>query len=626
MKTIRNLAQRLSSPPGQERLTVETLVFAVGFSFVVLSWLALLLTEAERFILPLLLVGILTLTAVVFMYLRRLKGFQLTSRADLVALIFTVAYASLNAALFHDTFYGGRDPGVISNAAAYLSREGTLVIDSYLNHPGWVLMGGSFTVEHLTAYIPWVGIHYLLGGVAGVQFSNFVPLVVALMSTYYVGKRISGTFVGFFAMLAISTTYPMFWFSRGTFNEIFFMALVWFGALCLMVSWQKRNGWFLYPALLSFGLAAHTRPEGVAILVVGLIVVLLLVLRKDTRKLVRWSHLALILLLVANYAYYTALVQPQYFQTHFTGLLRFLSDLISYSPTLNGPVNPDAIRNHFPSLVYAILSAYNLYWPILFVPLALLLGLSTFRRKTSKQLLVVLALVGPTFIYLGVPFITLDQPWFLRRYVATILPMGFLSVGFFLTRCLQNVQLARLILVLVVTLNLATASSVVLHQENSGMIEFAEDLAANFSEDDLILVDRFVTGSYKLADPLYFVYGKYTLWVSSPGELLELVKSAHSGSWPIARVYFVTSVESSFGDIRESVPADGATLVWEGFVAYRTLAPTLDLLHYPGRPPDIYDMSYELARSLVEVPGEIVTRSFNVQVYEIDITSLDLSG
>lgn len=232
-------------------------------------------------------------------------------------------------------------------------------------------------------------------------------------------------------------------------------------------------------------------------------------------------------------------------------------------------------------------------------------------------------MVIPTFIYLIFPHITIDQPWFLRRYVPIILPSAFLFTAILLFELVRNKKLLASIIAAIIVMNLVIASPILAFSDNNGMLKNVENLCSHFSDEDLILVDRYVTRDYKMADPMFFVFGKHALWLdrdigmpiygfpSGYNEIKSVVDFSEYG-----KVYIVTS-PGRRGTYSVIVNGD-ATLVFEQDVTNRFLVGTVNVNHLPDRPPDMNDIEYTRIKPLIERPTEIVTGDYHIEVYEVN--------
>ncbi|WP_370575461.1 hypothetical protein [Methanomethylovorans sp.] len=305
-------------------------------------------------------------------------------------------------------------------------------------------------------------------------------------------------------------------------------------------------------------------------------------------------------------------------QTRYLGVIdavlnHFSGGMVS-SATETISMDKTAIRYHFPEFVYMALSEYNLQLPLISIFLVFIASVLRMDASSKKQLLVIFFML-PGFLYLLSPFITLDQPWFLRRYVATTIPGAFLLMSLLMHDLSKQKTVYIGLLSLVMVLNIYAAYPILFFSENQGMITSVGDISAHVGPNDLVLVDRYAAGSYKIADPLFFVYSKPALWwdADSLGKLkADLNVSRFDTVYILANK--ATRLEKYFNPVE-------VELVCTQPVTLQQLEVTVDLNHYPHREADVYDMDYSIARQLMKRPNNIVTRDFELQLYKVTDSS-----
>jgi len=243
------------------------------------------------------------------------------------------------------------------------------------------------------------------------------------------------------------------------------------------------------------------------------------------------------------------------------------------------------------------------------------------RQAGQEKAPFILLLLTPSFLFLYIPFVTLYQPWFLKRYVDVIIPAGFLSTAIFVHERLSNRMCRMTIVSLVIIMNLVVSAPIIFYKEHNGMITQVEDLCRMFSKDDLILVDRYAAGNYKLADAMFFIFDRYSLWVGPPGDWCSIDKLQVDFT-KFRNVYLVTSSESSTrGYLNSSFPEGSLKLVLERRIEYEELERTVDLFHWARGPQDVYDIDYSVVKSSIDVPRNIIRRSYLILVYKLNFNS-----
>ncbi len=630
------------------RFEYQFIIFSLWF--VCIAWAANLMAMFSLFYKPILFAALLFITAVFVFLFHKKKPQSCSSKHNVLVILFVVLFSIFTSIYFHDTLYGGRDPGIYSTNAIYLSDHHTMMIDSPINDliPSFLspnnyikTSDGRLISQFHFGYISWVAIYYSLFGLAAIKFSNILPLFVGLISIYLIGKELRNSYVGLGAVLTFSASYPLIWFSRQTVTEIFFMALFWFGVLCCLYIQQRKHNLYYISSMLAFGMLPFVRIEGLILFCFYFIFLLYVLSSKDIRSsdqratnknvldhfsdiknhdrshflkskfpVLLWFVFTLTSVLIIYYYFF---MQTRYLGVIDAVLNHFSGGMVS-SATETISMDKTAIRYHFPEFVYMALSEYNLQLPLISIFLVFIASVLRMDASSKKQLLVIFFML-PGFLYLLSPFITLDQPWFLRRYVATTIPGAFLLMSLLMHDLSKQKTVYIGLLSLVMVLNIYAAYPILFFSENQGMITSVGDISAHVGPNDLVLVDRYAAGSYKIADPLFFVYSKPALWwdADSLGKLkADLNVSRFDTVYILANK--ATRLEKYFNPVE-------VELVCTQPVTLQQLEVTVDLNHYPHREADVYDMDYSIARQLMKRPNNIVTRDFELQLYKVTDSS-----
>lgn len=199
------------------RFEYQFIIFSLWF--VCISWAANLMAMFSLFYEHILLAALMLITAVAVLFFHK-RNFACSSafKQNILALIFVILFSIFTCFYFHDTLYGGRDPGIYSTNAIYLSEHHTMLLESSINDliPSFLSPNnyiktddGRLLSQFHFGYISWVAIYYSLFGLVGIKFSNLLPLFVGLISIYLIGKELRNSYVGLGAVLTFSATYPL---------------------------------------------------------------------------------------------------------------------------------------------------------------------------------------------------------------------------------------------------------------------------------------------------------------------------------------------------------------------------------------------------------------------------------
>ena len=597
----------------------QTFIILTLFGFILFSWYVLALTIFSIFYKYLIIAGIAVIVYVMAITLKRYNAFTKASNIDIIVTIFVLIFALFSGIFAHDTFYGGRDPGIYSTYSIYLANNHALEIISPINNlipdflsPGsYKFIGNSKLISQFHfGYIAWLATNYSLFGIIGIKFANFIPICVSLTSIYLIGKKIKNEYVGISAILLFAMTFPMVWFSRQTVTEIFSIAILWFGVLCVLNIIHRNRNIYIVGSILSIGLLPFVRIEGIIFFSFLLVYLFSSYISKNDNWSFNKYHLILIIILTTLILYYYTQVQPRYLHIIHDVINHFLPDIQPSSAVLNSmELNPSAIRHHFTDFIYMALSEYNLQIVIMFIPLIFIKSIIKVTDE-SKKILLVLFFMLPGYVYLIVPFITLDQPWFLRRYMLTVLPSAYLFITILLYGISKKKHVFITAISIVFVLNVLTASPIIFFSENDGMVDIVEDISKQVSKNDLILVDRYATGSYKMADPLFFIFERPALWWDE-SSLSNLKQNANLENFN--DVYILTNNKVNLNKYFNS---DELELVYQKNITLQQLEITVDLNHYPHTVDDVYDMDYSIAKKLMSRPSEIQFNEYNIKMYK----------
>jgi hypothetical protein len=130
----------------------------------------------------------------------------------------------------------------------------------------------------------------------------------------------------------------------------------------------------------------------------------------------------------------------------------------------------------------------------------------------------------PAFVYIINPSITLDHPWFLRRYLFAVIPVSILYTTIFLEDfCRKKIYFYILSLFLLLT-NLMISFPFLIVQENKNLLPQIEKLSANFQKNDLILIDRSATSDpwSMMAGPMNLLFEKQAVYIFNPDDLKKI--------------------------------------------------------------------------------------------------------
>jgi hypothetical protein len=522
------------------KLNKSQLFLAFAVFWIGLGWLGLILTLIGAFYVAFLEVYFLFgLAALLFLFffnweeVKKINKNFLYVPASLILIIIIFLIFST------PTIFSGRDEGSLSSAAIALAQNHHLKFSfpasqdffriygegKALNFPGFnYAADGQLITQFPLAYISWLAIFYAVFGLTGLTLANGVLLFLFALAFHFLMRIYIRQSSSFFGLLLILTAFPVFWFSKFTLSENMALALGWLGILFFVEYFREEKKSYLTASLLALGLLSFARIEALFFLLMAVIILIFKArwIGLSLRMLVGRKILWLIAGIAGLYAVFIA-VDSQFF--------------ITLVKAVSKPFNSSSGTSIFSGALVSgifytgkVLFAYYVLNFLLFG----LIGLVYVLEK-NRQAVIPFLIILPSFIYLIFPNISADHPWMLRRFVFSIIPAGvfytiLLLDGFFKKRWLfyafSGIMLAlNLFLV-------ARFLPIVPHQK---IISGIEQVLPNFSNNDLILVDREATGDgwSMITGPLNLIYGKQAVYFMNPADLEKI--NAHN----YQEVYFI---------------------------------------------------------------------------------------
>ncbi|MFC1756355.1 hypothetical protein ACFLY1_00205 [Patescibacteria group bacterium] len=433
------------------------------------------------------------------------------------------------------TVFSGRDQGSFSEAAIRLSQNkqlefSTPASDEFfriygpgkaLNFPGFhYTQSGNLVTQFPIPYIAWLSIFYSIFGIAGLTIANVILFYLFLMSFYLIGRIYLKNKLSKLLLVLTISSFSFSWLLKFTLSENMALALLWIGILQLLIFMQNQKGLFFISAFFSFGLLIFTRIEGFAIFTMFIIAILL---SRECRAFLFRRKLARIYLPVAFLtatAISTLFVNLPFFKEIGKALIKNASDM-SVSLSLS-----DAA---------VIFANYGILQYVLLGIIAIIYLLS----KKKYSMLLPFCIVLPVFIYLLDPNISSDHPWMLRRYVFAILPALILYSVILLAMLLNNKKkwLSLALVLVVFFINLPAFLLYFEFSENENLLVQIESISHNFTERDLVLIDRLASGNgwSMMTGPMSFLYNVNSVYFFNPSDLEKINKEKFD------RIYLIVS-------------------------------------------------------------------------------------
>lgn len=443
------------------------------------------------------------------------------------------------------TFFSGRDEGSIFEASAMLAQNHSLISSSpearsffeiyeqnspsrfgfagqAINFPGFsYTSNGDLITQFPTAPIAWFGSFI---AIFGYSFGVIIANTILLFLFFLAFSRIIETFASrkwaTAGIFLIASSFPIFWFSRFTLTENFFLAFLWIYILTLHQFLQTPSRPKLILLTLATILLLFARVEGVALVAVGMGIALWHPRSRAFLFSKPGQHLVLPIGTIAVLSILSLFIATPFYITVLKGFLRGSLEATQASSTF------------FDSLVdrAGIFSLYGLSATVLTGLLGILILLR--QKFTPKILTTSLLVIAPSLLYLFVSFISPDHPWMLRRFAFSIIPLFTLFAIF---TCFTLFSLKRKILgSLLLTLLFVSHIPAIVHffplTQSSLPLANLQDIASLLPSDELILVDQLASGDQFLMipGPLRTMFGKHAVYFMNPNDIENLDTSAFS--------------------------------------------------------------------------------------------------
>lgn len=510
--------------------------------FLAFGWLALLLAATGLFYFGMVILSILAGTVFAWLFLPYIKQ-NIDKKANKMfwLVILISLFASLAACHFATpTVFGGRDQGSIGTAAIYLSQNHNLKIDlpiardlfqkygpgKSLNFPGFdYASDGSLFSRFPAGYTAFLAGAYNLFGLKGFQYANFVPLFFFLVIFWLILKEFFDEKISLLGFLLAATFFPFLWFSKYALTETYMLFLVWTGIYFLILYRRSVGVRHLQVALAAFALSALVRIEGIVFFLLAIGYILLLHRKKiiDLPKNFKKYLLISTLVLLGLYAY-----------------LNF-PDLVDSGKNLAKAFLPNSAKESAPSAnLYEYLARIFFNYNIAAYVVIGLVGIAwlakNIRKNWPKPEFLVLFITFPAFLYLLSPMITLDEPWFLRRFVFAVFPALIFYTIYILQKFFRHKIFLYFVLAVLIAANGVVSWRFFTTSENKELLPQIEKISQKFNADDLVLVDRLAADSgYSLmSEPLRTLFGKNAAYFFNAEDLKFINQDRYKNIYIVA--------------------------------------------------------------------------------------------
>lgn len=198
-----------------------------------------------------------------------------------------------------------------------------------------------------------------------------------------------------------------------------------------------------------------------------------------------------------------------------------------------------------------MLIKYNYFLVILFIFILLFKQLSFSRNRSSTNVyfFALVIIILPEFSKLINPNIQILQPWFYRRYLYALLPLGYLSLSYFLCN-LKNKRISFIIFGLFIISNLLLSYPIIFLKHNWTLYTAMNQISNAVTSNDLIIIKDGGILSYYY--PQYYLIMQKSIRAIYAFDMkdndLSLEKKAYKG-FPFNKLFYLTdTVNDSYNN------------------------------------------------------------------------------
>lgn len=484
------------------------------------------------------------------------KDVKLLPKITLPVLLLILLISSILVFYPHDAF-GGRDEAVYANLAVRLAENGSLQIPSYLDN-----LQDKFA-EHTRmrplAYPVWLGIQKVFLGTWGLLRSNVSLIALGLFSFYSVCSLLGNKKLGLAALTVYSFSMPFLWFSRETMSENLSFFLLWTLILSFILCLKTKKLVYLAGVFICSWLFALTRLEGFLIQLILLIILptaLFLSKSFSYKKIIVVSCIYLLIvasnILIVNQTYGQTLktvvpVVGQSIKKDTVDLLFKKTPIFFSKPSsVAEKVRKDTIFENFIVFVSVMLTKYNFFIIIASISLIIFQILSKIKKITPQRsfFLITFLIILPEFYKLISPNVTLDQPWFYRRYLYALLPLGYFSFFLFINQ-LKNRRLFTAVFGFLFLINIFLAKDILFLKNNWTLSNKMLEISKSISSNDFVIIENWTLNYYYPGSFLIFQKGVRTAFASTIDPEYFLPEEKLFNGVPYEKIFLLTTKEKS---------------------------------------------------------------------------------
>lgn len=460
--------------------------FCISIFVVIFLTQALLLTWLNQFkTLYILACFAISFLLIIIFFLFIKKDIKILPRLNILFLI-TVSFVCLVFIFFPHDVFGGRDEGLYANLAVYLTNHGHLNTPPYLNPNPSIVQSWTGRVP---AYTTWLAIQNMFFGQNWMLRSSVVPVALGLIYLYLVASFIGGRKVGLITIILYISCLPFLWLARETLSENLAFFLLWFLVLSLILFFKTKRNIYLGSLFITGWLFSFARIEGIYIQITALLafVFIALITKITSLKKTVFIFLIYLFLIASTFLIYDHVSDKKYLDTNISVVTNQVTNEFSFK-SVNQNQNIRLI-DKIPAFIMLMMAKYNL---LLVLSSILLITLIFFFNKKNCfpnkiYFIGLLIIFSPEFVKVINPGISLDQPWFFRRYIYALIPLGYFCLSMLLNKIVKHRLLVTIIIGLFI-INIVFSSNIITLKNNWSLTKAIETTVKDVTKKDFVIL------------------------------------------------------------------------------------------------------------------------------------------
>ncbi|PID51860.1 MAG: hypothetical protein CR972_04965 [Candidatus Moraniibacteriota bacterium] len=458
----------------------------------------------------------------ILFYIKKIVIFSRPSQELISYTLIALAFSLLIAIYTVPTIFSGRDQGSLSAAAMQLSNthhlithtpESTVFFNIYgygkaLNFPGFFYTAdGGLLTQFPLPYITYIAGFFGIFGIYGFVVANFTLLSTFIISITLFARNFINTKYTFVFLTLFLSSFCISWFAKFTLSENITSMLLWSTALLFVMLKKNPEKTTYFTFFITLSLILFSRLEGLWFFAIFTF----LTFRSNTirtflRKDIWWYVIFPFTVLFTIGCVVFTMNVP---------FITTIANVFLNTTVADGKIGSESFLEKFSYLV-SVYGLYGLIGPLIFTA-----GLSAIamRYKKYRRYLLPITVTLPLFSYYLFPHISSDHPWMLRRFTFALLPATLLVSTFFIAAIPRRWSHMRpvlqyTIITILLLANIPAFATFITYAENTTLKNQIHNLSTLFSDNDLILIDKNVTGNgwSMITSPLRSLENKHAVY------------------------------------------------------------------------------------------------------------------